>query len=209
MVDRGGNLLFRPIEPADKDSLRALHEACFPVTYEDSFFDKAVHSSDGIYGWVALCGDDIVGVVTARNCAAERDAQDLLSPDLCGTTREREACYILTLGVHSSARRQGVASQLLLRVLRRCLESPPCKLVYLHTLTTNSASLQLYQRHAFKVQGTERGFYFIRGARLDAYVLCLYINGGRPPWSALGSLRMAGDVVQRLSGALWGLLTRS
>jgi ribosomal protein S18 acetylase RimI-like enzyme len=205
-------VVVRPIRPEDKDALRVLHEACFPIAYEDSFYDKTVNSADGISGWVAcqhndqLHRDEIVGVITARTTAAERDAQDLLSPDMCGATTRRQACYILTLGVKTSARRQGIASQLLLLVLRSCLESPSCKLVYLHTLTTNAASLQLYQRHAFRVSCTERRFYHIAGAHADAFVLCLYMNGGRPPFSALGTMRYAGESVKLWSASLWNLI---
>jgi ribosomal protein S18 acetylase RimI-like enzyme len=205
------SVVVRPIRPEDKDALRVLHEACFPIAYEDSFYDKTVNSADGISGWVACqhnetSRDEIVGVITARTTAAERDAQDLLSPDMCGATTRRQACYILTLGVKTSARRQGIASQLLLLVLRSCLESPSCKLVYLHTLTTNVASLQLYQRHAFRVSCTERRFYHIAGAHADAFVLCLYMNGGRPPFSALGTMRYAGESVKLWSAFMWNLI---
>lgn len=210
-----GTLHCRAVQVADKDELRALHQACFPITYEEAFYEKVVHLADGISCFVAsTCSNQLVGFITARTTAVHGDARDLLLPDLCGATTRRCACYILTLGVAPDWRRTGVASQLLQLVLDRCQASPSCQLVYLHTLTTNAASLGLYTKHhAFRIAATERGFYVIRGehaptpgvCHYDAHVLCRYINGGRPPLRALGGVM--GSALA--SSSTWGVIGAS
>lgn len=207
------SLQCRPVQASDIDQLRALHQTCFPITYEEAFYEKVVNSADGITCFVATTEQQqLVGFISARTTAVHGDARELLLPDLCGATTRRSACYILTLGVAPEFRRTGVASQLLLLVLDRCLASPSCQLVYLHTLTTNCASLQLYKQHCFRVAATERDFYVIRGehaptpgqCHYDAYTLCRYINGGRPPLRALGFMANA-----LASSSVWGVVGAS
>jgi ribosomal protein S18 acetylase RimI-like enzyme len=199
----------RAVQVADLDQLRALHQTCFPITYEESFYEKVVNSRDGITCFVALTPThQLVGFISARTTAVHGDARELLLPDLCGATTRRSACYILTLGVAAEFRRKGVASQLLQLVLDRCLASPSCQLVYLHTLTTNCASLELYKQHRFALAATERDFYVIRRetkyCHYDAYTLCRYINGGRPPLRALGFMGSA-----LASSSAWGVVRAS
>ena len=43
----------RPLAPPDFASLKAAHNEMFPIDYEDSFFESAVHSSEGIFSWAA------------------------------------------------------------------------------------------------------------------------------------------------------------
>lgn len=60
--------------------------------------------------------------------------------------------YILSLGVCSSFRRQGVASLLLDSFLTHVTQSENqiCKAIYLHVLTMNSAAIRFYEKHYFR-----------------------------------------------------------
>ena len=112
--------------------------------------------------------------------------EDLLAVDVCSITLPPQVAYILTLGVAQHCRRQGVADAL----LRTALLSLPSQLVYLHVLTSNETALNFYRRYNFQVLRRERGFYVIgeERAQHDAFCLCLYRHGGRPPLFATGGL---------------------
>ena len=43
----------RPLQPSDFASLKAAHAEMFPIDYEDTFYDAAVHSREGIFSWAA------------------------------------------------------------------------------------------------------------------------------------------------------------
>ena len=60
--------------------------------------------------------------------------------------------YILSLGVCSAFRRQGVASLLLDSFLGhvKLSENHLCKAIYLHVLTMNSAAIRFYEKHNFR-----------------------------------------------------------
>lgn len=62
--------------------------------------------------------------------------------------------YILSLGVCSSFRKQGVASLLLDSFLTHVTqaENQICKAIYLHVLTMNSAAIRFYEKHDFRYQ---------------------------------------------------------
>ena len=62
--------------------------------------------------------------------------------------------YILSLGVCSSFRRQGVASLLLDSFLTHVTQSENqiCKAIYLHVLTMNSAAIRFYEKHYFRYE---------------------------------------------------------
>ncbi len=51
--------------------LRLAHAAVFPIDYDMAFYNAAVHSTSGIFSWVAMHAsqgrpDALVGFVTAR-----------------------------------------------------------------------------------------------------------------------------------------------
>ena len=60
--------------------------------------------------------------------------------------------YILSLGVCSNFRQQGVASLLLDSFLGHVTrdENQLCKAVYLHVLTMNSPAIRFYEKHRFR-----------------------------------------------------------
>lgn len=60
--------------------------------------------------------------------------------------------YILSLGVCTNFRKQGVASLLLDSFLNHVtqVENQICKAIYLHVLTMNSAAIRFYEKHYFR-----------------------------------------------------------
>ena len=152
---------------------------------------------------VATVEGELVGFLTLRcctECEAE-EAADLLAVDVCSSSRGREVAYILTLGVAQRFRRRGVANSL----LRAALLSLPCQLVYLHVLTSNETALSFYKSHNFQLLRREPGFYVLDKTSHDAFCLCLYRHGGRPPLSASGAL--VGLLARRVRRAADALLS--
>lgn len=120
--------------------------------------------------------------------------------------------YILSLGVCSSFRRQGVASLLLDSFLNHVtqVENQICKAIYLHVLTMNSAAIRFYEKHYFRYEEMAKRilmlhslvishqitlffrlhsflpyYYSVDGKCKDGFTYVLYINGGHPPWGLL------------------------
>jgi hypothetical protein len=118
--------------------------------------------------------------------------------------------YILSLGVCSSFRRQGVASLLLDSFLTHVTQSENqiCKAIYLHVLTMNSAAIRFYEKHYFRyiffvficdvawyivyilsfktrLHSFLPYYYSVDGKCKDGFTYVLYINGGHPPWGLL------------------------
>lgn len=63
----------RPPQPADLPALKSLHEALFPLDYDDSFYRQSTHAENNVFGWVATVdagssGEKVVGFVFARLC---------------------------------------------------------------------------------------------------------------------------------------------
>ena len=79
----------------------------------------------------------------------------------------------MTIAVHESYRRQGVASKL----LEACAElfgpagRKPCRHLELHCLTTNRAAIALYKKCGFRIARTIRDHYYIDQQFHDAYLL--------------------------------------
>ena len=114
--------------------------------------------------------------------------------------------YLLSLGVCSSFRRQGVASLLLNSFLNHLTssENEMCKALYLHVLTMNSAAIRFYEKHKFRfvqvlvclgnwlyqsiffrLHSFLPYYYSVDGTSKDGFTYVLYINGGHPPWGLL------------------------
>lgn len=105
----------RPPFPADLPQFRALHDACFPLRYERSFFQSAVQGRDGLLSWAAFApaadGEDaetggeqrLVGFLIAcihwASGLERREADALLPCVAASTARDPPLLYILTLGV--------------------------------------------------------------------------------------------------------------
>lgn len=178
-------LTYRAIQPSDLAVLQALHEALFPISYEQEFFSSVVYGR-GIVSWAAIdtsASDSLIGFVTARVASvSEGEEVDLLGYEL--GQNERQTIYILTLGVTKPYRNLGIASKLIGKVVDYALSCPSCRAVYLHVIAYNRAAIFLYKKNRFQCLRRLSQFYFIGGKLYDAYLYVFYVNGGRPPFSA-------------------------
>lgn len=53
MEDADTGVFYRPLCPLDYAALKLLHQRLFPLDYDDDFFMRAVHGTDGIVAWAA------------------------------------------------------------------------------------------------------------------------------------------------------------
>ncbi|KAL6060509.1 N-alpha-acetyltransferase 60, variant 2 [Balamuthia mandrillaris] len=202
------SICFREIEPADMEEVIALHNQCFPIKYERSFYRSLV-SGDLYFALAAVDtetpGKPIVGLISAamgtEGQAEVRCYSSLFLPlffflmyfrlygkdeDLLRWSlswKERELVYILTLGVLPTHRRVGIANQLLRHLIEYTTqERPNCKAVYLHVLTTNYPAINFYEQNHFVRLRTLHNYYNIENTDSgDSYLYVRYVNGGKPP----------------------------
>ncbi|KAL6061860.1 N-alpha-acetyltransferase 60 [Balamuthia mandrillaris] len=179
------SICFREIEPADMEEVIALHNQCFPIKYERSFYRSLV-SGDLYFALAAVDtetpGKPIVGLISAAmGTEGQAEDEDLLRWSL--SWKERELVYILTLGVLPTHRRVGIANQLLRHLIEYTTqERPNCKAVYLHVLTTNYPAINFYEQNHFVRLRTLHNYYNIENTDSgDSYLYVRYVNGGKPP----------------------------
>merc|ERR1712166_1035982 len=144
------HLYYRPLEHRDLDQLHALHKEWFPVRYTDQFYEDLLLPN---YSTVLAFSSDtyeLVGAATAGCCA-----------------RKPVTAYIMTLGVASHYRGNGLGSKLLNLIVERT--SADC--FTLHMLVDNVSALRIYHRFGFKVLETLERHYTINGETYDALLL--------------------------------------
>ncbi|EFJ25516.1 hypothetical protein SELMODRAFT_413610 [Selaginella moellendorffii] len=184
------NIAYRCVQPSDLEILQEIHEALFPIKYELEFFMSVVHGR-GVVAWAAVDtgrsdgrGEQLVGFITARMIkASEAEGEDILGYDVLKA--DRNLLYILTLGVVKPYRNFGIASALVWQVIEYARRISSCRAVYLHVIAYNRAAINFYQKNTFRCLRRLSKFYHINGHHYDAYLYIYYVNGGRPPCSAL------------------------
>nr|CAG4649611.1 EOG090X0BM0 [Scapholeberis mucronata]SVE93826.1 EOG090X0BM0 [Scapholeberis mucronata] len=180
------DLQLRFLCPSDVDQVKELCKEWFPIQYPDTWY-REITSDPRFYSLAAVYQSSLVGLLIAevkQSSSINQEDKGILD------TRMYSHCtvgYILSLGVCSSFRRQGVASLLLDSFLNHVthLENQICKAVYLHVLTMNSAAIRFYEKHYFRLHSFLPYYYSVDGKCKDGFTYVLYINGGHPPWGLL------------------------
>lgn len=116
--------------------LRVLNTHCFPVKYQDSFYEQLHANTDLVrMGFFADC------LVAAIGCKVES-----------------KRLYIMTLGVLEKYRRFGFGSQLLDWAIGQAKQRELAE-VALHVQTNNGDAIEFYKRHGFVVDHTDNDYY--------------------------------------------------
>ncbi|KAI3431106.1 uncharacterized protein J3R85_008031 [Psidium guajava] len=204
-------LSYRPIRPSDLEILERIHGDLFPIRYESEFFQDVVHGR-GIVSWAAVDhsrddgkGDELIGFVTARIVlATESEIVDLLNYD---SASEWSLVYILTLGVVDRYRNLGIASSLILEVIKYASSIPTCRAVYLHVISYNLPAIHLYKKMSFKCIRRLLGFYLIDGQHYDSYLFVHFVKGCQPPCSPVelvtAIMKYVWSGFQSITARLW------
>nr|CAG4647328.1 EOG090X0BM0 [Megafenestra aurita]SVE92597.1 EOG090X0BM0 [Megafenestra aurita] len=180
------DLQLRFLCPSDLDQVKELCKEWFPIQYPETWY-RDITSDPRFYSLAAVYQSNLVGLLIAevkRTDTINKEDKGILD------TRMYSNCtvgYILSLGVCSSFRRQGVASLLLDSFLTHVtqIENQICKAIYLHVLTMNSAAIRFYEKHYFRLHSFLPYYYSVDGKCKDGFTYVLYINGGHPPWGLL------------------------
>jgi ribosomal protein S18 acetylase RimI-like enzyme len=125
--------------------LKLLNQAIFPVRYQESFYKDCLAAGDVTQ--LAFYQDVLVGAVACR----------LEAPP--GGAEGKGKLYIMTLGVLSPYRGQGVGRRLLMHTLAEARKQNQASEVYLHVQTNNDDAVNFYKKHDFEITETIKGYY--------------------------------------------------
>nr|SVE76593.1 EOG090X0BM0 [Daphnia longispina] len=180
------DLQLRFLCPSDLDQVKDLCKEWFPIQYPEAWY-RDITSDPRFYSLAAVYQSKLVGLLIAevkQSNAINKEDKGILDGRMYSNCT---VGYILSLGVCSSFRRQGVASLLLDSFLTHVTQSENqiCKAIYLHVLTMNSAAIRFYEKHYFRLHSFLPYYYSVDGKCKDGFTYVLYINGGHPPWGLL------------------------
>nr|SVE83265.1 EOG090X0BM0 [Daphnia magna] len=180
------DLQLRFLCPSDLDQVKDLCKEWFPIQYPEAWY-RDITSDPRFYSLAAVYQSKLVGLLIAevkQSDAINKEDKGILDGRMYSNCT---VGYILSLGVCSTFRRQGVASLLLDSFLNHVTQSENqiCKAIYLHVLTMNSAAIRFYEKHYFRLHSFLPYYYSVDGKCKDGFTYVLYINGGHPPWGLL------------------------
>lgn len=177
-------IIFRSICEDDFAELKSLHEECFPIKYNDSFFINSCKEI-GVNGGqlitiIAVSKNSglIIGFVLAQFFLIDDcDDKDIIhiNPIV------KEVLYILTLGLKYEYRRLGLATILINKLLEYGTKNKSCGAVYLHVIDYNKAALKFYEKNKFEFFREINSFYIIDKKYYTALLYIYYINGNGAP----------------------------
>ena len=134
---------------AHAELMATLHAACFDDAWSTQEFQDLLILPT-VFGFVVQSMDEIGGFI------------------LCQATSDE--CEILTIGVLSQWRRQGLADRMLQGLVIKVQEIGARK-IFLEVAADNVAAKALYQAEGFKEVGRRSGYYPGLKGRIDALIL--------------------------------------
>lgn len=204
---------------SDEPQVKKLCKEWFPIEYPDVWYED-ITSNPRFYALAATYESDIIGLLVAETkplSKMNKEDQDILPIGLSGPPM---IGYILTLGVSTSQRRNGLASLLLDNYLAflTTQESSVVKAVLLHVLTTNNQAIEFYKRRHFRQHTFLPYYYNIAGKPKDGFSYVRYVNGGHLPWTLLDYISHFGTSIYsseicwwpiRVMTKFWGVIAQS
>ena len=137
----------RLMEKADIVQLAELEKQCFSDPWSVSAFEYELQNPLSLW-LVAAEGDTVAGYVGTQTVIDESD--------------------MMNIAVHPDFRRQKIAENLILRLIRM-LDERQSKSLTLEVRVSNAAAIALYDKLGFVQVGRRPGYY--RNPREDAYIL--------------------------------------
>lgn len=128
---------YEKMNPSHIDGMVAVEEDCFGSGFARKTFERELENKLAIY-FVALHNGEVVGYAGAWNICGEAD--------------------IMNVGVSKAARRRGIASELLRRLMSECRRNGVFE-VNLEVRKGNAAARELYKRLNFREVGMRKGYY--------------------------------------------------
>ena len=168
---------------------KKLCQECFPISYPDSWYEKAFPLSElssktnrRSYGITAPSGHgtDLLAILVAEIQELKLAESEGIYLDYSTCTKARpKALYLSILGVTTSCRGRGYGSMILNHMFDAISESN-IKVVYLHVLGSNTTALSFYFKHGFHVHSEIPNYYELTDGHHDGILCVKYVNGGKP-----------------------------
>ena len=131
-----------------------IENSSFPIPWEESTFEKELSNLLASY-LVAKIDNTVVGFIGAWFIMDE--------------------CQITNIAVHEKYRRQGIASQLVAELLKKC-KKHETSYVMLEVRVNNFSAQKLYSKFGFKEEAIRRNYYKNPdGTRDDALIMSQYL----------------------------------
>ena len=130
-------IVIKPLQEEYVDQVCVLEEEAFSMPWHKESFLEMIANKDACY-LVALQGEEVLGCCGLRNIVGEGEITNVVTK--------------------SSARRKGIAKQLLNAVLERGTQMG----VHAFTLEvrkSNMAAIRLYESFGFQMEGIRKNFY--------------------------------------------------
>ncbi|HKV05597.1 MAG TPA: N-acetyltransferase [Candidatus Acidoferrales bacterium] len=137
------SISLRNFAPADFETLYEIDQLCY---------DPAIaYSRRELRDCLRFPGADCL--------VAETQEQPLLKiAGFIVTARQKIWGHVVTIDVLEAYRRRGVASMMLAEAERRLFAAGVRK-VALETATNNDSAIAFWQKHAYRIRGTQKGYY--------------------------------------------------
>lgn len=178
-------IIYRNVMPDDVHGVRELHMECFPIKYENIFFENVCNGKGfkgiPLYAQVAVEVESsrIVGCILGQFISSDKCDDGGFFSEISGPAKE--VFYILTLGLCSDYRRTGLGTELLMLTLKHAAKNSKCGAVYLHVIHYNIPAIKFYERNGFTFLRELVEFYCIDNKAHSSYLYVLYINDFEPP----------------------------
>jgi ribosomal protein S18 acetylase RimI-like enzyme len=186
--DRNGEMsgiIYRSVEKDDIQGLKDLHIECFPIRYEDIFFENICNGKGfkniALFTQVAIEVESslIVGCILGQFIESQKCDDDGFFNEM--RQPAKDVFYILTLGLREKYRRSGLGTDLLLSCLKYAAKNSSCGAIYLHVIHDNRAAIKFYEKNGFSFLRELVEFYCIDDKHHSSYLYILYLNGFEPP----------------------------
>ena len=153
-------------------------------------------------------GNEVIGFIVAdikRQSSCNSEDIGLVSKSFGD---DPLVAYILSLGVVTENRRNGIASLLLSHLVKHLNneEFDKCKAIYLHVLSSNVGAIEFYEKQNFSLYKRLPLYYLINGQCKDGLTYVKYINNGRAPLTLISCLKMIPRCIVHVSQSLMNLL---
>ena len=183
------NIYYREMKFKEElEEVKLLHKEWFPLEYHDSFFD-ALLQNIGNKSILALHNFEhqgqtysvILGCIAYEYRCLDYDVARFSLSDLC---IDKSGIYILTFGVINEARKLGVGTVLINKLVDLAKEDYETKYIYLDVVSYNDLGIKCYERNGFVRVCNKKNYYKIFGTKYDAIVYSRYVNDCRKPLTA-------------------------
>mmetsp|Transcript_18381 Transcript_18381/g.18466 ORF Transcript_18381/g.18466 Transcript_18381/m.18466 type:complete len:324 (+) Transcript_18381:354-1325(+) len=179
----------RTLLESDKCELKEIHEELFPVRYSDTFYDDACNGKGPNGKELFSCIISTQEAGTGREIIAGFILAQHLNIEECdggifpSNHSPKQVCYILTIGIRVSYRREKLGSMLISHTCSFARRNLQCGGVYLHVIYYNRAAIMFYERMGFHYLKELEDFYSLSDGRYNAYLYAFYLNGYNAPLS--------------------------